>query len=349
MRKKSVGMLMVTALAASLLAGCGSKKADTKEVTTTATTTEAATEKATTKAETKESAEESTEDASTEAASSEEASSENESTEAVSSEAKKADASDKKEEVTITVFAAKSLNQVMEELITEFQKTHENVTIQGSYDSSGTLMTQIEEGASCDVFFSAAVKQMNQLDETDGLVVEGTRHNVVNNQVCVVTYKGSNTQVTGLEDIEKASSIALADGSVPVGKYTRQAMVNAGMLEKVDDVSKITTTTISEALGGVEINECANVGAVTSAVAEGSNEVGTVYYSDTYGLEDRLVILEKVSYDLTGDVIYPVAQIENPEADELQASTAKEFVEFLITDDAKEIFQKYYFDTDVED
>ena len=258
-------------------------------------------------------------------------------------------ASDKKEEVTITVFAAKSLNQVMEELIAEFQKTHENVNVQGSYDSSGTLMVQIEEGADCDVFFSAAVKQMNQLDETDGLVVEGTRHNVVNNQVCVVTYKGSNTKVTGLKDIKNAGSIALADGSVPVGKYTRQAMVNSGMLEKADDVSKISTTDISEALGGVEINECANVGAVTSAVAEGSNEVGTVYYSDTYGLEDRLEILEKIPYDLTGDVIYPVAQIQNSEADEAEVAMAKEFVDFLITDDAKEIFQKYYFDTDVED
>ena len=99
----------------------------------------------------------------------------------------------------------------------------------------------------------------------------------------------------------------------------------------------------------MEINECANVGVVTSAVAEGSNEVGTVYYSDTYGLEDRLEILEKIHYDLTGDVIYPVAQIQNSEADEAEATTAKEFVDFLITDDAKEIFQKYYFDTDVED
>ena len=274
---RKAGILMVTALAASLLAGCGSKAAA------------------------------------------------------------------KTEAVTITVFAAKSLNQVMEELIAEFQKTHENVSVQGSYDSSGTLMVQIEEGADCDVFFSAAVKQMNQLDETDGLVVEGTRHNVVNNQVCVVTYKGSNTKVTGLMDIKNAGSIALA------GKYTRQAMVNAGMLEKADDVSKISTTDISEALGGVEINECANVGVVTSAVAEGSNEVGTVYYSDTYGLEDRLEILEKIPYDLTGDVIYPVAQIQNSEADEAEAATAKEFVDFLITDDAKEIFQKYYFDTDVED
>ena len=279
---RKAGMLMVTALAASLLAGCGSKAAAKTEV------------------------------------------------------------------VTITVFAAKSLNQVMEELIAEFQKTHENVSVQGSYDSSGTLMVQIEEGAACDVFFSAAVKQMNQLDDTDGLVVEGTRHNVVNNQVCVVTYKESNTKVTGLKDIKKAGSIALADGSVPVGKYTRQAMVNSGMLEKADDVSKISTTDISEALGGVEINECANVGAVTAAVAEGSNEVGTVYYSDTYGFEDRLQILEVVPYELTGTVIYPVAQIINKEADELEQSAAEDFINFLTSDDAKTIFQKYYFDTDVE-
>ena len=252
------------------------------------------------------------------------------------------------EATTVTVFAAKSLNTVMEELIAEYNKTQPNVSIVGSYDSSGTLMTQIEEGAACDVFFSAAQKQMDQLQDQDGLVIDGTRHNVVNNQVCVVTYKGSGTAVTGLSDIGNAKSIALADGSVPVGKYTRQAMVNAGMLDKVDDVSQITTTEIQNALGGVDINECANVGAVTSAVAEGSNEVGTVYYSDTYGFEDRLEILEKVSYDLTGNVIYPVAQIVNNEADELEQSAAEDFINFLVSDDAKTIFQKYYFDTDVE-
>lgn len=252
------------------------------------------------------------------------------------------------EATTVTVFAAKSLNTVMEELIAEYNKTQPNVSIVGSYDSSGTLMTQIEEGAACDVFFSAAQKQMDQLQDQDGLVINGTRHNVVNNQVCVVTYKGSGTTVTGLSDIENAKSIALADGSVPVGKYTRQAMVNAGMLDKVDDVSQITTTEIQNALGGVDINECANVGAVTSAVAEGSNEVGTVYYSDTYGFEDRLEILEKISYDLTGNVIYPVAQIVNNEADELEQSAAEDFINFLVSDDAKTIFQKYYFDTDVE-
>ena len=138
------------------------------------------------------------------------------------------------DDTTVTVFAAKSLNSVMETLISEYNKTQPNVKLVGSYDSSGTLMTQIEEGASCDVFFSAAAKQMDQLEE-ENLLVEGTRHNIVNNQVCVVTYEGSNTEVTGLEDLNKASSIALADGSVPVGKYTREALVNAGILEKADD------------------------------------------------------------------------------------------------------------------
>ncbi|MBD9153104.1 MAG: molybdate ABC transporter substrate-binding protein [Lachnospiraceae bacterium] len=252
------------------------------------------------------------------------------------------------QETTVTLFAAKSLNTVMEDLIAAYQETHPNVKIVGSYDSSGTLMTQIEEGAACDVFFSAAQKQMNQLEQ-DGLLVDGTRYNVVNNQVCVVTYKGSNTAVTGLEDLSKAGNLALADGSVPVGKYTRQALVNAGILNGAEDVSKITTQEVSEALGGIEINECANVGAVTSAVAEAANEAGTVYYSDTYGFEDKLEILEKVPYDLTGNVIYPIAQVVNKEADELQQQAAKEFVEYLVSDEAKAVFDKYYFDTNVGD
>ena len=251
------------------------------------------------------------------------------------------------EDTTITIFAAKSLNGVVDELIAMYNEEQPNVEVVASYDSSGTLMEQIEQGAACDLFFSAAQKQMDQL-EGDELVVDGTRANVVNNQVCVVTYKGSDTKVTGLEDIDKAESFALADGSVPVGKYTRQAMVNAGMLDKVDDVSAITTREVSDALGGIEINECANVGAVTAAVSEGSNEVGTVYKSDTYGLEDKLEILQVVGYDLTGDVIYPIAQIKNDEADDLESEAALDFLHFLTSDKAKEVYEKYLFDTDVE-
>ena len=234
-------------------------------------------------------------------------------------------------------------------MIKKYNETQPNVTIIPSYDSSGTLLAQIEEGAACDVFFSAAQKQMDTLQNDDQLVVDGTRHNVVNNQVVVITYKGSGTAVTGLENLKDAKSIAMADGSVPVGKYTRQAMVNAGMLDAVDDVSTIPTDVISQALGGVEISECGNVSAVKTQVAEGSNEVGTVYYSDTYGLEDKLDILQVISYDLTGNVIYPIAQVKNDEADELEQKAALDFVNFIKSDAAKATFDSYYFDTNVED
>ncbi len=310
MKRKLVSLILTAVMAAGMLAGCGDSSAP---------------------ADTDAKKEADTETVETEAAESEDT-----------------EKKDEFEDTTVTLFAAKSLNGVLEELIAEYNKTQPNVKIVGSYDSSGTLMTQIEEGAVCDIFFSAAQKQMDQLQQEDNLIEDGTRYNVVNNQVCVVTYNGSNTKVTGLSDIGNASSIALADGSVPVGKYTRQAMVNAGMLDAADDVSTITTDTVSAALGGVEINECANVGAVTAAVSEGSNEVGTVYYSDTYGLEDRLQILEVIPYDLTGNVIYPVAEVKNAEADELEKAAAADFIQFLVSDDAKTIFQKYYFDTDVE-
>ncbi len=246
----------------------------------------------------------------------------------------------------ITVFAAKSLNSVMEELIKEYNKIHPEITITGSYDSSGTLMVQIEEGAECDVFFSAARKQMDELESKE-LIVPETRADIVNNQVCLVTFRGSGTAVTGIENLGEAASLALADGSVPVGKYTREALVKAGIIEGTDDNSKITAGEISEALGGILINECANVGAVTAAVAEGSNEVGTVYYSDAYGFLDQLEIIEKIPYELTGDVIYPAAQVINPEADEAESAAAADFVIFLKSDEAKAVFEKYCFDTNV--
>ena len=263
--------------------------------------------------------------------------------------AKENSGSEKLESTQITVFAAASLENALNEVIKKYNETQPNVTVVPSYDSSGTLLAQIEEGAACDVFFSAAQKQMDTLQNDDQLVVDGTRHNVVNNQVVVITYKGSGTAVTGLENLKDVKSIAMADGSVPVGKYTRQAMVNAGMLDAVDDVSTIPTDVISQALGGVEINECGNVSAVKTQVAEGSNEVGTVYYSDTYGLEDKLDILQVISYDLTGNVIYPIAQVKNDEADELEQKAALDFVNFVKSDAAKAIFNSYYFDTNVED
>ena len=251
------------------------------------------------------------------------------------------------EETEIQVFIAASLKNVMDELAAQYNEEHPNVKITYNADSSGTLLTQIEEGYECDIFFSAAQKQMDHL-ESDGLVVDGTRANVVNNQVVVVTRKDSGTKVTGLENLKDAKSIALAGGSVPVGKYTRQALVNLGTLKADGEVDAITTDQVSQALGGVEISEEGNVSKVLTAVAEGSCEVGTTYYSDTYGYEDKLDILQVVSYDLTGDVIYPICQVQNDEADKTQTAAAKDFYKFVLSDKAKKVFDAYYFDTDVE-
>ena len=246
------------------------------------------------------------------------------------------------EETEIQVFIAASLNTVMTEIAELYNEDHPNVKITYNADSSGTLLTQIQEGYECDIFFSAAQKQMDDL-EADGLMVEGTRANVVNNQVVVVTLKDSGTSVTGLENLGDAESIALAGGSVPVGIYTRQALVNLGILP-----TSITTEEVSEALGGVEISEQDNVSKVLTAVAEGSCEVGTTYYSDTYGYDDDLEILQTVSYDLTGDVIYPIARVVNEEADDAQNAAADDFLQFVLSDEAKAVFDSYYFDTNVE-
>ena len=247
------------------------------------------------------------------------------------------------EETEIQVFIAASLKNVMDELAAQYNEEHPNVKITYNADSSGTLMTQIEEGYECDIFFSAAQKQMNQLEE-DKLIVDGTRANVVNNQVVVVTRKDSGTKVTGLDNISEAESFALAGGSVPVGKYTRTALMNMDILPKVDDPSTITTEEVSEALGGLEDN----VSKVLSAVVEGSCEVGTTYYSDIYGFEDQLDILQTVGYDLTGNVIYPIARVVNDEADDAQNAAADDFIKFVLSDNAKKVFESYYFDTNVE-
>ena len=251
------------------------------------------------------------------------------------------------EPTEVLLFAAASLNTVMTDLAERYQEENPDVKIVINADSSGTLLTQIREGYECDIFFSAAQKQMNQLEE-DGLVAEGTRADVLNNQVVLVTAKGSGTKVTGLDNLQEAESIALAGGSVPVGKYTRVALINMGILKETEEPDKITTAEVSEALGGVEISEQANVSKVLLAVAEGSCEVGTTYFSDTYGYEDQVEILETVSYDLTGDVIYPVCRVVNQEADDAQNAAADGFYEYILSDEAKEIFDSYYFDINLE-
>ena len=242
----------------------------------------------------------------------------------------------------IQVFIAASLENAFKDLIALYNEAQPNVTVTCNADSSGTLLTQIEEGYECDVFFSAATKQMKAL-EADGLVVDGTRVDLLRNEVVLITWKGSGTKVTGIDNLADAASIALADGSVPVGKYTRAALQNLGVLDKDADPSGISTEDVSAALGGVEINECGNVSKVKEAVKEGSNEVGTVYYSDAYSVRDDVDIIQHLSTDLTGAIVYPMCRVANAEADDAQNAAADDFFAFLQTPEAMAIFEAYMF------
>ncbi|MCD8382580.1 MAG: molybdate ABC transporter substrate-binding protein [Clostridiales bacterium] len=327
--KKLIALLMALCMVFALTA-CGSTTEDTSETADDGTA-----------AETEEDAEETAETEEADTAEAEdadvadEASDSEEETEDVSSDA----------EVTLNVFIAASLNNAFEELKANYEAEHPNVTITLNAASSGTLLTQIQEGYDCDIFFSASTKEIDQLEE-EGRIVDGTRTDLLKNEVVVITWQGSGTTVTGLDNLSDASSIALADGSVPVGRYTRTALQATGVLDSDLTAADITTAEVSEALGGVEINECANVSAVLQAVAEGSNEVGTVYYSDAYSEIDRIEILEHVSTDLTGDIIYPVAQIvplDESAVSEEQTAAAEEFLAYIQSDEAMEVFTTYMF------
>lgn len=246
----------------------------------------------------------------------------------------------------IQVFIAASLENAFQDIIALYKERQPNVTVTYNADSSGTLLTQIQEGYECDIFFSAATKQIDQLQEA-GLDVAGTRVDLLQNEVVLITWKNSGTKVTGIENLGDAASIALADGSVPVGKYTRAALQNLGALDKEADTASISTEDVSAALGGVEINECGNVSKVKEAVKEGANEVGTVYYSDAYSVREDVDILEHISPELTGAIIYPMSRVANSQADEGQNAAADDFYSFLQTDEVMSIFEQYMFVSNV--
>ena len=246
------------------------------------------------------------------------------------------------EAAEVQLFIAASLEGAFKEIIPLYNESQPNVTITYNADSSGTLLTQVQEGFACDVFFSAAVSQVKTLED-EGYMIANSRVDLLGNKLALITLKGSGTAVTGFADLAKAKSIALADGSVPAGKYTRQLLIKLGMLDGTKEAKDYTTADVSAALGGVEINECSNVSKVKEAVKEGSNEVGTVYYSDAYSVKDDVDILEVADNTLTGDILYPVCRVNNPEATAAQSAAADDFIAFLQTDAVKAIFEKYMF------
>lgn len=247
------------------------------------------------------------------------------------------------ESVEVYVFAAASLNRPMAELEASFEAAHPEADIIISTDSSGILMTQIEEGARCDIFFSAGAKQMNQLSD-EGLVDSSTVVDVLRNSLVVIGSASSGTEVEGLETLRNGNTIAICDASVPAGRYTRQALVNSGLVEAPEDgIEALTTADLMEALG-VEISEQSNVTKALTAVAEGSCDAGTCYYSDTYGYEDDIVILQMIPSEISGDIVYPAGRVIDSEATDAEERMADEFFSYIQSEEAMEVFSVYYFE-----
>ena len=234
----------------------------------------------------------------------------------------------KLDKATIYVFVAASLKNSMTTIQEMYSKVQPNVTIVLNPDSSGTLKTQIEEGATCDIFFSAAMKQMNDLN-TEGYIESTSIAKLLENQVVLIKPKGGTTLVTSFDTITKAKNIALAGEDVPVGAYAREIFTNLGILDKVM---------------AMEINQGANVTAVLAAVSEGSNEVGVVYATDAASIANKIdIIASAPSTSLKTPVIYPVGLVKNKSASAAQTAASKDFISYLQTDEVTSIFSGYGF------
>lgn len=249
-------------------------------------------------------------------------------------------------ETTVYVDVAASLEAVFEEvIIPAYQERQPDVTIVGNYGSSGKLLTGIEEanGIGHDLFFSAGEAQVKTLDETDGLVVEGSIVNLLSNELCLVRGNDTETAVTGWDNLSQAEIMGLCGGSVPVGKYTRIALVSLGVLPERDDPASYTSDEISQALGGVLIDEADDVEDAAVKAVEGAVEVATIYYSDYYNHQDDLTIIAQDDGTLTGDIVYPVCQVANPEADAAEQAATADFLTFLQSDFCLEAYEQYCF------
>ena len=226
------------------------------------------------------------------------------------------------------VFIAASLANAMDEIQKDFNEEYPDVNILFNADSSGTLQTQIEEGSRCDIFFSAATKQMDALVDEE-LAKKDSVVDLLENKVVLIKPKDGETKVTGFENITDAKNIALAGEDVPVGQYSREIFKNLGI---EDDVNKM------------EINEGKNVTDVLASVSEGSNEIGIVYATDAISVADKVdVIAEAPEGSLETPVLYPVGLTVDAEASDAEAAAADAFLEYLQTDDAMKVFEKYGF------
>lgn len=246
-----------------------------------------------------------------------------------------ADASEKTE---LVVFAAASMTETLNQIKTDYEAQHKDITLTYNFDSSGTLKTQIQEGATCDVFISAAQKQMDQLDaskdntanpEQLDFINSDSRMDLLENKVVLVVPENNSKNINSFDDLKsKLESgdvlLAMGNSDVPVGQYTQKILQYWGLGEKaLADAGEITYGS--------------NVKEVTTQVSEGSADCGVVYYTDAYSA--GLKIVGEATEEMCGKTIYPAAVMKNSEHPE----QAQEFLAYLSSDAAAKVFEKVGF------
>ncbi len=245
---------------------------------------------------------------------------------------------DTAENVEVVVFAAASMTETLTEISEMYKEVAPNVTLTFNFDSSGTLKTQIQEGAACDLFISAGQTQMNQLDinadpevNTEGLdfVDEDSRVDILENRVTLCVTPDNEAGLESFDDMAAAlqdGSILMAMGNsdVPVGQYTQRILEYYGLNEE------------ELAASGV-ISYGSNVKEVATQIAEGSVDCGVIYCTDAYS--EGLNIVDYATEDMCGQVIYPAAVLKTAAHPE----EAQAFLDYLQTDECMAVFEEVGF------
>ena len=238
------------------------------------------------------------------------------------------------EPVELVVFAAASLTETLTEIAEDYKTVAPNVTLTFNFDSSGTLKTQIQEGAACDVFLSAGQKQMDQLDaaadpavNTEGLdfVAEGSRLDLLENKVTLCVPEGNPAGITSFDDLaDKLAAgtvlMAMGNSDVPVGQYTQKILSYYGLDEAaLADAGVLTYGT--------------NVKEVTTQITEASVDCGIVYSTDAFSA--GLTPVDTATAEMCGQVIYPAAVLKTSAHPE----EAQAFLDYLSTPEAMAVFE----------
>ena len=240
------------------------------------------------------------------------------------------------EKIELTVFAAASMSEALTEIAEKYKKAAPEVEITFNFDSSGTLKTQIEEGADCDIFLSAAEKQMDELDiesenNPDGLdfIEHSTRFDILENKVALCVPEGNPKGIDSFDDLKTALEggdilFAMGNEDVPVGQYTQKIFEYYGLDEAaLADAGVITYGS--------------NVKEVTSQISEGSVDAGIIYQTDAKSAE--LTIVDTATEEMCGRVTYPIAVLKNSK----NADAACAFIYYLTSSDAYDSYEKVGF------